>query len=80
MDSGSSKVTPIRLLGAAEEGAGGFFRDLAYRPSLPSQRISADVTEIWPPLVSIPPILLWVNNNHHVAGKDMCVGFLCIRV
>jgi hypothetical protein len=19
-----------------------------------------------------------VNNNHHVAGKDMCVGFLCI--
>ncbi len=21
-----------------------------------------------------------VNNNHHVAGKDMCVGFLCIRV
>jgi hypothetical protein len=21
-----------------------------------------------------------VNNNHHVAGKDMCVGFLCIHV
>ncbi len=21
-----------------------------------------------------------VDNNHHVAGKDMCVGFLCFDV
>jgi hypothetical protein len=33
------------------------------------------ITDLWSDQV-IP----WVNNNHHVAGKDMCVGFLCIRV
>jgi hypothetical protein len=21
-----------------------------------------------------------VSNNHHVAGKDMCVGFFCVSV